>query len=107
MESVQVEIFGQVYSIKGMADHEYIRELAAFVDARMKDVQKGTGTADPHRVAILTALTISEELHRLQKQYAELEKTAENAAANLFEITSEAEGEDHSPAPGAAPVRLR
>ena len=107
MESVQVEIFGQVYSIKGMADHEYIRELAAFVDARMKDVQKGTGTADPHRVAILTALTISEELHRLQKRYAELEKTAENAAANLFEITSEAEGEDRSPAPGSAPIRLR
>jgi cell division protein ZapA len=107
MESVQVEIFGQVYSIKGMADHEYIRELAAFVDARMKDVQKGTGTADPHRVAILTALTISEELHRLQKRYAELEKTAENAAGNLFEITSEAEGEDHGPAPGAAPIRLR
>ncbi|MEK6698198.1 MAG: cell division protein ZapA [Nitrospirota bacterium] len=94
MESVQVEIFGQVYSIKGMADHEYIRELAAFIDARMKDVQKGTGTADPHRVAILTALTISEELHRLQKQYAELEKTAENAARHLLEITSEAEGKD-------------
>ena len=71
-----------------------IRELAAFIDARMKDVQKGTGTADPHRVAILTALTISEELHRLQKQYAELEKTAENAARHLLEITSEAEGKD-------------
>ena len=107
MESVQVEIFGQFYSIKGMADHEYIRELAAFVDARMKEVQKGTGTADPHRVAILTALTISEELHRLQKRYAELEKTAEDAARNLFEITSEAEGKDHSPASGVEPIRLR
>ena len=38
--------------------HAYIRELAAFFDAKMKEVQKGTGTADPHRVAILTALTI-------------------------------------------------
>ncbi len=89
MESVQVEIFGQVYSIKGMADHEYIRELAAFVDAKMRDVQKGTGTADPHRVAILTALTISDELYRLREQHSVLENSAEQAAKRLLDITGD------------------
>jgi cell division protein ZapA len=87
MESVKVEIFGQLYSIKGRDDHDYIRELAAFVDAKMKDVQKGTGTADPHRVAILTALTISDELFRLLRQHGALEKTAETAAQRLLSIT--------------------
>jgi cell division protein ZapA len=77
MESVQVEIFGQVYSIKGQDDPAYIRELAALVDAKMKEVQKGTGTADPHRVAILTALTIADELHRLGEQHEVLEKRSE------------------------------
>ncbi len=43
MESVQVEILGQVYSIKGMEDHAYIRELAAFCDAKMR------GGAEGHR----------------------------------------------------------
>ncbi len=57
MERVQVEIYGQVYSLKGADDPAHIRELASFVDKKMKDIEKGTGTVDPHRVAILAALT--------------------------------------------------
>ncbi|MDD1749725.1 MAG: cell division protein ZapA [Methanothrix sp.] len=87
MERVQVEIFGQVYSIKGKDDPAYIRELAAFIDSKMKEVQKGTGTADPHRVAILTALTITDELYRLREQYGNMEKTSENAARRLLDLT--------------------
>ena len=94
MESVKVEIFGQVYSIKGKDNQDYIRELAAFVDAKMKAVQKGTGTADPHRVAILTALTISDELFRLLRQHGDLEKTAETAAQRLLSITETGSGEE-------------
>ncbi len=89
MESVQVEIFGHLYSIKGMADHDYIRELAAFVDAKMKDVQKGTGTADPHRVAILTALTISDELYRLRRQHNEIEQMVDGTVQRLLELTDD------------------
>ena len=89
MESVQVHIFGQIYSVKGMEDHDYIRELAEYVDGKMRDVQKGSGTADPHRVAILTALTISDELYRLREQHASLEKTAETTVRKLLEITDE------------------
>ena len=92
MESVKVEIFGQVYNIKGKDDQNYIRELAAFVDAKMKDVQKGTGTSDPHRVAILTALTISDELFRLLRQHGALEKTAQTAAERLLSLTETESG---------------
>jgi cell division protein ZapA len=94
MESVKVEIFGQVYSIKGKDDHDYIRELAAFVDAKMKDIQKSTGTVDPHRVAILTALTISDELFRLRRQHGALEKTAEAAVQRLLSMTEAEYGEE-------------
>jgi cell division protein ZapA (FtsZ GTPase activity inhibitor) len=88
MQSVQVEILGQVYSIKGMEDHAYIRELAAFCDAKMKEVQKGTGTADAHRVAILAALTISDELFRLRRQFRTLEESTEQSATRLLELTA-------------------
>ncbi len=87
MESVQVEIFGQSYSIKGRDNPAYIRELASFIDAKMKEVQKGTGTADPHRVAILTALTISDELYRLRREHASLSKTVEQNIGLLLEIS--------------------
>jgi cell division protein ZapA (FtsZ GTPase activity inhibitor) len=92
MQSVQVEILGQVYSIKGMDDHAYIRELAAFCDAKMREVQKATGTSDAHRVAILAALTISDELFRLRRQYQSLEDSVERSATRLLEITGPDEG---------------
>jgi cell division protein ZapA len=87
MESIQVEIFGQTYSIKVANDREYILELAAFVDARMREVQKGTGTSDVYRIAILTALNISDELHRLRSQHHDLKKTATYSLDHLIEIT--------------------
>lgn len=90
MESVQVEIFGQVYSIKGEDDASYIRDLASFIDAKMKEVQKGTGTIDPHRVAILTALTISDELYRLRAENAALGATTEKALQRLLKLTEHA-----------------
>ncbi len=89
MESVQVEIFGQTYSIKGKEDTASIRELAAFLDARMKEVQQGARTSDPLRVAILTALTLSDELFRLREEHAETSKAAEKAVQRLLEITEQ------------------
>jgi cell division protein ZapA len=90
VESVQVEIFGQVYTIKGEDDPSYIRDLASFIDAKMKEVQKGTGTIDPHRVAILTALTVSDELYRLRAENAALGAATEKALQRLLKLTEHA-----------------
>jgi len=87
VERVQVEIFGQVYSIKGGNDPDAVRELAAFVDGKMKEIEKGTGTNDPLRVAILTALTIADELYRQREQFGALEKTAGNSVQRLMDLT--------------------
>ncbi len=87
MESVQVEIFGHRYSIKGQEDPDYIRELASFVDSKMREVQKGTGTVDPHRVAILTALMISDELHRLRQLQGEDARTVDERLQRLLDMT--------------------
>lgn len=90
MESVQVEIFGQVYNLKGADNAAHIRELAAYVDGKMKEVEKGTGTVDPLRVAILSSLTIADELYRQRAQYGELEMIADNATKRLLSITDRA-----------------
>jgi cell division protein ZapA (FtsZ GTPase activity inhibitor) len=54
----------------------------------MKEIQKGTGTVDPHRVAILMALTITDELYRLRERYGILEQTSQNAAGRLLDLTN-------------------
>ena len=87
LDPVQVHIYGQVYSIKGADDPDHIRDLAEFIDAKMREVEKGTGTVDPHRVAILAALTIADELYRLRTRCRDLELVAGNAAERMMGIT--------------------
>jgi len=89
MESIQIQIFGHTYSIKAMENPEYVRELAAFLDGKMREVQQGTGTADPHRVAILTALTISDELFRLRERCGTIEQSADQAVERMLALTGD------------------
>ena len=63
----QVEIFGQTYSVRAEGDSNYVHDLARFVDSRMKEVAERTATVDTTKIAILAALNISDDLHRVDK----------------------------------------
>src|SRR5438876_7665607 len=64
--TVRVEIYNQTYNIRSDGDSEYIIQLADFVDGRMREISSGTLTVDSLKVAILAALHIADELHRLK-----------------------------------------
>jgi cell division protein ZapA len=64
---VQVEIFGQTYSLRGGGQAGYLRELAAHVDARMREISETTRTADTLKLAVLTALNIADEYFQLRR----------------------------------------
>jgi cell division protein ZapA len=65
-ERVKIEIYGQTYHIAGDLKSEYVEELAAYVDRKMHEVARSTGTVDSVRVAVLAALAIADELHSLR-----------------------------------------
>jgi cell division protein ZapA len=65
--TVKVEIYNQTYNIRSDGDTEYIIQLAEFVDGRMREISSGTLTVDSLKVAILAALHIADELHRLKQ----------------------------------------
>ena len=63
--SVRVEIFDQVYNLRG-SDAAYILKLAEYVDAKMRAVSEQTSTVDSVRLAVLAALNIADEYHLLK-----------------------------------------
>src|SRR2546426_11680323 len=67
--TVRVEIYNQTYNIRSDGDSEYLMQLAEFVDSRMREISSGTLTVDSLKVAILAALHIADELHRLKHLY--------------------------------------
>ena len=64
--SVRVEIFDQVYNLRG-SDPDYILKLAEYVDHKMRAVSAQTATVDSVRLAVLAALNIADEYHLLKR----------------------------------------
>src|SRR5437660_12085014 len=64
--TIKVEIYDQAYTVRSDGDPEYLKELAELVDRRMREISSGTLTVDSLKVAILAALHIADELHRLR-----------------------------------------
>jgi cell division protein ZapA len=73
--SVRVEIFDQVYNLRG-SDADYILKLAEYVDGKMRAVSEQTATVDSVRLAVLAALNIADEYHLLRRS---LEKASPEA----------------------------
>ena len=70
---MKVDIFDQTYNMQAEGDEAYLRELAAFVDGKMRAVAEATRQVDSMRVAVLAALNIADELFALRARQAELE----------------------------------
>lgn len=71
---VTVQIVGQRYVLRSDADEATVKELAAYVDARIREIQKATRTADTQALATLAALQIAEELFSEREKQAALKK---------------------------------
>ena len=61
-KTIDVEVYGQGYSINGEADESYVKQLADMVDKQMKQVAAGMRSATPGKLAVLAAFNLAHEL---------------------------------------------
>ena len=68
----QVEIYGKQYRMSGNSSPEHIKEIAVYVDRKMKEVAVENPQLDSSRLAVLSAVNIADEYLRLKVEYDEL-----------------------------------
>lgn len=83
--TVWVSILGQEYPVRADADADYIREIAAFVDARMRLIQQSDPERPALKVAILSALNLTDELFALRREKQDLAERYERKVRELTE----------------------
>lgn len=88
-KTIDVEIYGQQFSINGDADDAYVRRLAEVVDKQMRHVAQGMKTATPHKLAVLAALNIAHELVACEKKIEQMEADMERRMLLLMESIEE------------------
>ncbi|MHB1399834.1 MAG: cell division protein ZapA [Trichloromonadaceae bacterium] len=67
-QAVSVTILGQHISLKSEAPPEEVREVAAFVNAKVAEVMAGGRTVDTQNAAILALLNVAGLYLRLREQ---------------------------------------
>lgn len=96
--TVHVDIHGQRYALRSELEPQYVNELAGFLDEKMRAASRELANADPLGLAIVTALNLADELHRVRQQ----------ADGNLSRVTAKAAELERliDAALDAPPVRL-
>ncbi len=86
----RVSIFGHEYTVKAPTDSTYIKNIAEYVDIKMREVQEGMpDVQSTERIAILAAMNISDELFMNKKDKENFSSDMENKVQSLIEIIDE------------------
>ena len=87
---VNVRIFGQEYPIWASSYEDYIKEVAAYVDKKMHEVQRSVPSSmNASKIAILAAMNISDELFGARRGEYSFKGEVESKVKSLIERIEE------------------
>jgi len=87
---VKVTILGQEYTVKAPADATYIKEVAEYVNKKMREVQESVGPDQSStRIAILAAMNISDELFNLRENKESITTDLGGRISSLIDLIDE------------------
>lgn len=86
MKKTEVYILGQKYTIKGETTEADIRELAAYVDLKIKEVLHMSPNLSHLNAVILASMNMAEEVQSLRDEQEHFTKRILEGTDRLFEI---------------------
>jgi len=91
-ESVTVRIAGEEHTIRSNAEPAYTTRCAEHVDQRIYEIKKQVGLLEGHKVAILAALSITDELFQAldtqEESDSQMAERVNALAARLEDVVS-------------------
>ena len=83
MRSVEVQILGQSYSIKTDEDDAYVKDLAKYVDEKLKEIYSVAPNVTQTKATVMAAFGIADELFKLRMQQEDLDRVIEEKTRML------------------------
>jgi cell division protein ZapA len=88
-KALDVEILGQKFTITSDAEEDYMIKVADYVDGKMQELLRATKPVAKSNVAMLAALNIADEYHRLKDTHEailnRLDQLAKKLSTTLIE----------------------
>lgn len=73
--SINVKIYDREYAIRSDEDPNRLAELCRELDRRMREVSERSRSVDTLKVAVLTALSLTDELMRCREALQKMDET--------------------------------
>jgi cell division protein ZapA len=83
--SVTVSVANQQLSLKTDAKPTYVKELAAFVDEKLREAKKTGRTQTTQSLALLAALNIADELLQLRQSHDDLKREVRERSRRILQ----------------------
>ena len=88
-KAVEVKIMGQKVTLRSDDEEQYIRKVAEYVDGKMHEVSKSMSPRGKYTVAMLVALNIADEYHRLKDSHDAVTNRVDRLIERLATALSE------------------
>ncbi len=88
-KALDVEILGQKFTISSDAEEGYMLKVADYVDGKMQEVMRASKPVAKSNVAMLAALNIADEYHRLKDTHEAILTRLDQLAKKLSTSLSE------------------
>jgi cell division protein ZapA len=80
---VRVSILGEEYTIRSDASPAHIRDVAEYADRVIRQVMSSGTVVETHKVAILAALQITDELFRARAEVRAITDSMQELSADV------------------------
>ena len=88
--NMKIDIYDQSYNVSTDQNEEYLRELAAYVDGKMREVAEATRIVDSLKVSVLAALNIADELFASRARQQEIDGPLRERVQKCVALVEEA-----------------
>jgi cell division protein ZapA len=82
----EIEILGQRITIRGRGSPEYIRDLAQYLDGKIRTVREQAQVTEPTRLSVLAGLHVVDELFRSREREASLVAQVDSLVERLGRV---------------------
>lgn len=91
-KSVTVRILGEEHTLRAAAEPAWTKRCAKLVDERIQEIRSRAGLIESHRLAILAALSITDELLQTRDELEELREDVTTRTDALLARIADADG---------------
>jgi len=86
LRRVKITVLNNDFLIKTDADEEYVKEIAHYLEDKVKEASPQPGNMVIPRPFLLATLKITDDYFRLKREFEEFKNRAEERSRNLVEL---------------------